>query len=203
MAKEEPKRTCVGCRESLDKSKLLRFVLAPDGTVVPDIMNKLPGRGAYTCMRASCISKACERNQFSRAFRCDVPVSADPGALRAWVIRSMEERISSYLALANKAGKVVSGSDQVAEMLKRKTSVRKIILLATDISEDIGNRLRSLAELHGIAHVTLFTKDHFGELLGKGLRSVVAIQGDGFVDALNKEIDRYRNFLRGEECTYE
>ncbi len=202
MAKEEPKRTCIGCRESLEKSKLLRFVLAPDGTVVPDLVNKLPGRGAYTCLKASCIYKACERNQFSRAFKTNVP-DADPGALQAWVIRSMEDRIASYLALANKAGKVVSGSDMVAEMLKRKVSVKKIIFLATDISEDIGNRLRGLADLHGVEHVTLFTKDYFGELLGKGLRSVVAVQGAGFVDTMTNEIDRYRNFLRGEGCAYE
>jgi predicted RNA-binding protein YlxR (DUF448 family) len=202
MAKEEPKRTCIGCRESLEKSKLLRFVLAPDGSVVPDLLNKLPGRGAYTCMKATCIYKACERNQFSRAFKTNVPV-ADPKVLQAWVIRSMEERIASYLALANKAGKVVSGSDLVADMIKRKASVRKLILLAVDISEDIGNRLRGLADLHGVAHATLFSKDYFGELLGKGLRSAVAVQGDGFVDTMTNEIDRYRNFLRGEGCAYE
>lgn len=202
MTKEEPKRTCLGCRESLDKSKLLRFVLAPDGAVVPDLTNKLPGRGAYTCMKASCLRKACDRNQFSRAFKTNVSVS-DPDGLQAWVIRSMEDRIASYLALANKAGKVTSGSDLVADTLRKKTPVKKLILLAIDISEDIGNKLRGLADLHGVAHVTIFTKDHFGELLGKGLRSVVAVQGDGFVDTMSKEIDRYRNFLRGEGCTYE
>jgi len=202
MAKEEPKRTCIGCRESLEKSKLLRFVLTPDGSVVPDLLNKLPGRGAYTCMKATCIYKACERNQFSRTFKTNVPV-ADPKVLQAWVIRSMEERIASYLALANKAGKVVSGSDLVADMIKRKASIRKLILLAADISEDIGNRLRGLADLHGVAHATLFSKDYFGELLGKGLRSAVAVQGDGFVDTMTNEIDRYRNFLRGEGCAYE
>ena len=202
MTKEEPKRTCLGCRESLEKSKLLRFVLAPDGTVVPDLTNKLPGRGAYTCIKASCLRKACDRNQFSRAFKTNVSVS-DPNGLQAWVIRSMEDRIASYLALANKAGKVTSGSDLVADTLRKKMSVNKLILLATDISEDIGNKLRGLADLHGVTHVTIFTKDHFGELLGKGLRSVVAVQGDGFVDTMSKEIDRYRNFLRGEGCTYE
>ena len=202
MTKEEPKRTCLGCRESLEKSKLLRFVLAPDGTVVPDLTNKLPGRGAYTCIKASCLRKACDRNQFSRAFKTNVSVS-DPNGLQAWVIRSMEDRIASYLALANKAGKVTSGSDLVADTLRKKMSVNKLILLATDISEDIGNKLRGLADLHGVTHVTIFTKAHFVELLGKGLRSVVAVQGDGFVDTMSKEIDRYRNFLRGEGCTYE
>lgn len=202
MAKEEPRRTCIGCRGSIEKSKLLRFVLAPDGTVVPDLLNKLPGRGTYTCPKASCIRMACEKKQFSRAFRQDVPTT-DPDALIAWIIRAMEERIASYLALANKAGKVVSGSDLVTEALKRKSPVKKLLLVATDISEDIGDRIRSLANLHGVHHETLFSKEHFGELLGKGLRSVVMIQGDGFVNTMNKEIARYRNFLSGEGCADE
>ncbi|MDD2321274.1 MAG: DUF448 domain-containing protein [Geobacteraceae bacterium] len=202
MAKEEPQRTCISCRKSIEKSKLLRFVLAPDGTVVPDLMNKLPGRGAYTCLTSDCIRQACERKQFSRAFRTEVPV-VDPEMIQQRIVSSMEDRIASYLALANKAGKVVSGSDMVAEIIRKKTSVKKYVLLAADISEDIGKKIRGLAEQHQVRYATFFTKDRFGELLGKGLRSVVAIQGDGFVDTMNKEIERYRNFLRGEGCTYE
>lgn len=202
MAKEEPCRTCIGCRDSIEKSKLLRFVLAPDGTVVPDLLNKLPGRGAYTCLNASCIRKASEKKQFSRAFRRDVPM-LDPDALIAWIFRAMEERIASYLALANKAGKVVSGSDLVSEALKRKSPAKKLLLVATDVSEDIGNRIRGLAEQHGVHHETFFSKEQFAELLGKGLRSAVMIQGDGFVNTMNKEIARYRNFLRGEGCADE
>ncbi|HOP41175.1 MAG TPA: ribosomal L7Ae/L30e/S12e/Gadd45 family protein [Geobacteraceae bacterium] len=115
----------------------------------------------------------------------------------------MEERIASYLALANKAGKVVSGSDLVAEALKRNSPVKKLVLVATDVSEDIGNRIRGLAEQRCVQHETFFSKEHFGDLLGKGLRSVAMVQGDGFVNTMNKEIARYRNFLRGEGCADE
>jgi len=34
----------------------------------------------------------------------------------------MEERIASYLSLANKAGRVVSGSDLVMQVLQEKTA---------------------------------------------------------------------------------
>jgi hypothetical protein len=202
MTKEEPKRTCLGCRESLEKSKLLRFVLAPDGAVVPDLTNKLPGRGAYTCMKASCLRKACDRNQFSRAFKTNVSVS-DPDGLQAWVIRSMEDRIASYLALANKAGKVTSGSDLVADTLRKKTPVKKLILFATDISEDIGNKIRGLADLHGHNTSQTFSQELTEMILGEDRYMRHSVQGDGFVDTMSKEIDRYRNFLRGEGCTYE
>lgn len=200
MAKAAPLRTCIACRESKEQSGLLRFVLSPDGVLLPDLMHKLPGRGAYTCLDDSCIRKACERKQFARAFRVD-EVRADAGELRERILGCMEERIASYLALANKAGKVVSGSDQVAEFLRKTSPVKRIVFLADDISDDIGQRIRTLAELNSVAWVTLFDKDRYGALLGKGLRSVVAVRGDGFVDSLTTEIERYRNFLRGEGCT--
>lgn len=199
MAKEAPQRTCIGCRESKDKAELLRFVLSPDGILLPDLLNKLPGRGAYTCLDYSCIRKACERKQFSRAFKVDV-ACADAGELRERIIRCMEDRIASYLALANKAGKVISGSDQVADFLRKMSPVKRIVFLAADISDDIGQRIRTLAAMNNVACVSLFDKERYGELLGKGLRSVVAVRGDGFVDTLTMEIERYGNFLRGEGC---
>lgn len=200
MAKAAPLRTCIACRETREQSDLLRFVLSPDGMLVPDLMHKLPGRGAYTCLNEACIRKACERKQFSRAFRVD-SVTADADELRATILRCMEDRIASYLALANKAGKVVSGSDQVAEFLRKVSPAKRMVFLAADISDDIGQRIRTLAELNNVDCVTLFDKERYGELLGKGLRSVVAVRGDGFVNTLTMEIERYGNFLRGEGCT--
>jgi uncharacterized protein len=199
MAKEAPQRTCIGCRGTFDKTHMLRFVLAPDGSLVPDLMRKLPGRGAYVCMKALCIHNACEKKHFSRTFKREV-LGDFPDILLDRISRTMEERIASYIALANKAGKVVSGSDMVSDTLKRCSSEKKLVLIATDVSEDIGQRIRFLSESHGVKHFSLFNKDYFGELLGKSQRSVIAIQGSGFVEALNMELERYRNFLRGEGC---
>lgn len=199
MVKVSPRRTCIACRATCDKEELLRFVLAPDGTVVPDLLKKLPGRGVYTCMKDSCIRQACERKQFSRAFRKDVQ-GVDADTLRDRIITMMEERVASYIALANKAGKVVSGSDMVGEILKKSRDIPKIILIASDVSEDIGNKMRGMAAHYGVAHATLFDKERYGSLLGKSMRSVLAVQGQGFAEKLIIEIERYRNFLRGEGC---
>lgn len=48
-----PQRTCVGCRETLEKRALIRVVRSPDGICV-DPGGKLPGRGAYLHDRFSC-----------------------------------------------------------------------------------------------------------------------------------------------------
>lgn len=195
MPKEEPTRSCIACRTAKGKNELLRFVLAPDGTVVPDIQSKLPGRGAYTCLNSACVMKAASGKQFARAFKTEVR-GAGGEHLVSLVAARMEERIASYLSLANKAGKVVSGSAMVMESLKgaKKPGV---VFLASDISADIGEKVLYLVSRAGAEHFSIFDKDKLGSLLGKGLRSVVALQESGFVEQVKKETERFRNFLEG------
>ncbi|HLF58858.1 MAG TPA: DUF448 domain-containing protein, partial [Alphaproteobacteria bacterium] len=42
-----PVRRCLATGTLRPKAELVRFVLAPDGTVVPDINERLPGRGLW------------------------------------------------------------------------------------------------------------------------------------------------------------
>src|ERR1039458_332497 len=116
MARNEPQRSCLGCRAVKDKKDLLRFVLAPDMTLVPDLQAKLPGRGAYTCLKRSCLLDAAVRKQFSRTFKGEVRFGSSD-ELASLVASLMVERIAGYLALANKAGQAVSGGDAVADRL--------------------------------------------------------------------------------------
>jgi len=137
---------------------------------------------------------AAQQKQFARAFSGDVLYN---GAERLidQVATLMEERIGSYLALANKAGKVVSGSDMVMELLKKKKA--GVIFLATDISPEIGAKVMALAKRYEVPHVTIFAKERIGAFLGKGLRSVAAIEQSGFIETVTREIAKYRNFFEG------
>ena len=194
MAREEPQRSCLGCREVKAKKELLRFVLAPDRTLVPDLLGKLPGRGAYTCIRKSCLAAAVSKNRFARALREEVRCGA-PAELIALVATRMEERIGGYLALANKAGKAVSGGDGVIETLMKRAP--GIICVATDISPGIGQKVIGLAVRMNVDHFSLFEKERLGAIVGKGLRSAVVIERGGFSDALKIEMEKYRNFFEG------
>src|SRR5512136_2254481 len=120
MPRTEPQRSCLSCRKVAEKKELLRFVLAPDRTLLPDLQAKLPGRGAYTCLKTSCLREAVAKNRFARSFRGEVQCGAPDEFVRQ-VASRMEERIAAYLSLANKAGKVVSGGDTVAELLTKRT----------------------------------------------------------------------------------
>lgn len=195
MPKATPQRSCLACRETRDKGELLRFVLAPDRTLVPDLQQKLPGRGAYTCMKGSCVRLAAQKKQFARGFKGEV-LGAEAEPLVQQVVARLEERIASYLSLANKAGKVVSGSDQVAEKLKKGGA--GLLFVATDISTDIGEKFRGLARLKEVPCISLFTKERLGELLGKELRSVLVVMESGFVGSIGLEMEKYRNFFEEE-----
>jgi len=195
MPKASPQRSCLACREVKDKGSLLRFVLAPDGTVVPDLQQKLPGRGVYTCMKASCLALAAKKKQFSRGFKGEV-LGAEAESLRQQVTEKLEERIASYICLANKGGKIVSGSDQVLDKLKKGGT--GILFVATDISVDIGEKFRAVAKLKGVRCEALFTKERLGALLGKELRSVLAVLDSGFVGSISSEMEKYRNFFEEE-----
>lgn len=193
MPRDEPQRTCVACREARDKEELIRFVLDPDRNVVPDILGKLPGRGAYACTRQRCVLTAVAKRQFARSFRGEVRCAPGEDIVRQ-VAALFEERLASYLSLANKAGKVVSGSDMVMEALRRPKKPG-VVLIASDISTDIGAKVVFLAERAGVDHYILFDKDRIGALIGKGARSVVAVGASGFVEVIRKEMQRYRSFL--------
>lgn len=194
MARNEPQRSCLGCREVKDKRELLRFVLAPDRTLVPDLQGKLPGRGAYTCLKALCLKAAVEKKQFARSFKGEVRYGTVE-QLIALVSARMEDRISGYLALANKAGKVASGGDTVMEALSKRSP--GVVCVATDISPDIGLKVTGLAARMGVEHFSLFDKARLGALIGKELRSAVAVEQGGFSEALKHEMEKYRNFFEG------
>jgi len=190
---EKPQRSCLGCRQARDKGLLLRFVLAPDGELVPDIEAKLPGRGAYTCVDANCLRAAIKQRQFSRAFKQEI-VTAPPDEMVAQLGGIMQKRILGYLGLANRSGQVISGGSLVSDSI-RSGNKPGLVLVATDVSESIGEKIELLAAVNQIACFRCLNKDDFGAILGKAPRSAVAIRKGGFVAQLKNEIERYRNFL--------
>jgi predicted RNA-binding protein YlxR (DUF448 family) len=51
-------RMCIATRESGSPDELIRFVAAPDGTVVPDLKRTLPGRGCWVKIDRSLVERA-------------------------------------------------------------------------------------------------------------------------------------------------
>jgi predicted RNA-binding protein YlxR (DUF448 family) len=112
--REASERTCVVTRTATSPEGLLRFVRAPDGTVVPDVKEKLPGRGVWVTARRDLVEEAVRRRLFARGFKAEA--TADPG-LADLVDRLLAEQALGALSMARKAGSVVTGFGKVTAAL--------------------------------------------------------------------------------------
>ncbi|MBU1111005.1 YlxR family protein [Patescibacteria group bacterium] len=61
-------RTCIGCHIINKKEDMLRLSLNPNQEAIVNGKGGAGGRGAYVC-NLSCLKRALEKNQLSRAFR--------------------------------------------------------------------------------------------------------------------------------------
>src|SRR5256714_8673789 len=68
-ATRSPERRCIVTGESKDRGSLLRFVVAPDGVLVPDVAGRLPGRGLWLTAQRDIVDRALAKRGFARAAR--------------------------------------------------------------------------------------------------------------------------------------
>lgn len=70
--KHVPMRTCVVCRQKMDKRKLTRIVCTVDEGVIVDTTGKRNGRGAYLCQNSGCWDKALNSNTLDNALKTEI-----------------------------------------------------------------------------------------------------------------------------------
>lgn len=129
--RDGPERRCIATGESGPKEGLIRFVLGPGGEVVPDIAEKLPGRGVWLTADPALVEKAVRKRLFSRAFRAE---ARPPEGLAATLERLLAERLVAAVSMARKAGAAVTGFEKVRARLKQGPV--GALLAATDGAED-------------------------------------------------------------------
>ena len=109
-------RMCAVTRTVRPIGELIRFVVAPSGEVIPDLKRKLPGRGLWVSASRQTVAEAVRRHQFSKGFKRDVRAAA---TLAADTESLLERSAIEALAMAAKAGQVVSGFSKVEDALKQ------------------------------------------------------------------------------------
>jgi uncharacterized protein len=113
-------RLCAATGTVMPIAEMIRFVLAPDGTVAPDLKRKLPGRGIWVTASRQALQTAVARKVFARGFKRDVRVPAD---FVDATERLMERAALDALAIARKAGSVAIGFAKVETAIARGTVV--------------------------------------------------------------------------------
>ena len=77
-------------RKPIDE--LVRFVVAPDKSVVPDLAERLPGRGLWLSASRETVNTACAKHLFAKA-------AGGPVAVREHLADEIEEQLDSTTVL--------------------------------------------------------------------------------------------------------
>ncbi len=154
-------------RERRAKELMLRFVLAPDGQVVPDLAAKLPGRGMWLSAEADVLERAGKRGAFAKATRGTAFVPPD---LRQRIEDGLRARIGDLIGFARRAGQAVSGWQAAREWLQADRV--GLIVQASDGSPAERARLLGLRRLPAVGPLTAA---QLGALFGRESAVHVAI----------------------------
>ncbi len=164
----------------MPRAMLIRFAVGPDDIIVPDLAERLPGRGLWATGRHDIVAQACANGSFRRASRRAVTPLVGPNGedLATLVEAQLAQRCLDALGLARRAGQLVVGFDQVRAALKAMAgpdgSVRKSVLLLTaqDAAADGRNKLKALADRlaedgAALTHFALFDAQTMGAAVGR------------------------------------
>jgi len=154
-------------RERRAKELMLRFVLAPDGQVVPDLAAKLPGRGMWLSAEADVLERAGKRGAFAKATRGTAFVPPD---LRQRIEDGLRARIGDLIGFARRAGQAVSGWQAAREWLQADRV--GLMVQASDGSPAERARLLGLRRLPAVGPLTAA---QLGALFGRESAVHVAI----------------------------
>jgi uncharacterized protein len=181
-------RTCVATRTRLPVDVLIRFVVDPDGKLVPDLRRRLPGRGVWVEARQERVEAAIKIRAFARGLKRQVEVDPE---LPALIDRLMSKRALEALGLANKAGSVVMGFAKV-EAVAAKTSTLALIHAheaAPDGCRKIDRKLAS-----GRLTVRIFTSDELSLALGRSNVVHAALIKGGASEKFLEEAERLMRY---------
>ncbi|MGB5949269.1 MAG: RNA-binding protein [Parvibaculum sp.] len=134
--RQAEERRCIVTGEAGPKEGLIRFVIGPQASPVPDLGERLPGRGIWVSARREAVETAIRKGLFSRAARMKVEASE---ALADEVERLLAKRAMEALGLARKAGCLVLGFEKVMAAIGKGEVA--LLIEARDGSEDGARKL--------------------------------------------------------------
>jgi predicted RNA-binding protein YlxR (DUF448 family) len=177
-------RKCLVSQESGPKAGLIRFVTSPDGVVVPDILEKLPGRGYYVTADLHILEDAVKCKVFARGAKTQVSVPED---LIAQIDRQLARRVVDLVSIARKAGKAVTGFEKVKGWLAEGRA--KVLLQANDGSARGKDKLWTP---EGGRFFGCLTAQELGLAFGRGHAIHCALSGGKLSERVVHEAARLR-----------
>jgi uncharacterized protein len=188
-AKDDPERRCIVSGARQPQAGLIRFVIGPEGQVVPDVLNRLPGRGMYVEAVMASIDKAAKKGLFARAAKSQVSV---PDGLADLVAAQVTRRVIDLLSMARKAGDAVTGYEKVKDWLMKDKAV--VLIQASDGSERGKTKLRPPGD--EASFIGCLTAGEMGLAFGRERAIHAALAAGGLTSRVVEEAARLAG-LRG------
>lgn len=188
--RDDPERRCIATRESQPKAGLIRFVIGPDLEVVPDLAERLPGRGIWVSADVAALRLAAGKGLFARAAKQAVKVPPD---LVERVETLLARQVVDLIAMARKAGQAVIGFEKTKAALVGGKA--RLLIQAADGSA------RGRAELRPPSGENTLVSCLFGQELGLafGRDNVIhaAVFAGGLSDRIKHEAQRLTGLRSG------
>lgn len=181
--RDVPERRCIATGTVRPTTELIRFVVAPDGSIVADLAAKLPGRGIWVAAEGSALKRAVDKRLFSRAAGTAVEL---PEGFFDRVEAMLVERVQTLISLARKAGQAVAGFEKVKGWLITDEAV--MLLQASDGSERGKTRLRPPDGEHTFSGV--LTASELGLAFGREHVIHAALAAGGLADTIRVDAMR-------------
>ena len=93
-----------------------------------------------------------------------------------------QNKITSLLGIAMKAGKVVSGEFMTENAIKDKSAC--LVILAKDCSDKTKKKFRNSCEYYNVPYRETEDKEELGRCIGKEFRASLAVTDEGFAKTL-------------------
>lgn len=179
-----PERKCIATGDTQPKFGLVRFVTGPDGTVVPDVLGKLPGRGMWVSADRAAIEKAASKGAFARAAKQKVSV---PDGLADEVEKQLAHRVVDLISLARKSGDAVAGYEKVKDWLSKE--VAEVLIQAADGS---GRGKSKLSTPHYGSYIGWLSQNELGLAFGRQTVIHGALASGGLTKRVVEEAQRLK-----------
>jgi uncharacterized protein len=183
-------RRCIVSGAVRPKDEMVRFVVGPNGEIVADVAERLPGRGFWLSADRDVLMKAGAKHMFAKAARRAVRV---PDDLVDQVEGALVRRCLSLVGLARRAGQAVVGYEKAREWLK---SGRNGVVVAA-IDGSAGGRAKLEALASG-APIAVLRADELGAAAGRDRAVHIVLSPGRLADSLKREAGRLAGFRRAD-----
>ncbi len=180
-------RRCIATGALRPRDEMVRFVAAPDGRIVADVDESLPGRGLWLSAARDMVHTASEKGLFAKAARGKVSVPED---LADEVEGLLARRCLNLIGLARRAGQMVGGFEKVRAWIGDGKG--GLILAAADGGESGRKKVAALAP--DLPVIDLFEGAELGRALGRERVVHGVVRPGKMADRLLKETGRLQGF---------